>query len=87
MWRLPYLLIRVYRRLVSPLLPPACRFSPSCSEYAADALRQHGLLRGGWLAIARLSRCHPWHSGGHDPVPVADSRAGRAPTTGESLHG
>ncbi len=87
MWRLPYLLIRVYRRLVSPLLPPACRFSPSCSEYAAEALRQHGLLRGGWFAIARLSRCHPWHPGGHDPVPVADGRAGRAPTTGESLHG
>jgi uncharacterized protein len=63
------LLVRGYQRLVSPLLPPACRFYPSCSSYAADALERHGALRGGWLAVRRLLRCHPFHDGGIDPVP------------------
>lgn len=63
------LLVRVYQRLVSPLLPPSCRFHPSCSAYAAGALERHGALRGGWLAARRLLRCHPWHPGGFDPVP------------------
>ena len=62
-------LVRVYRGLVSPLLPAACRFYPSCSAYAVSALERHGALRGGWLAAKRLARCHPWHPGGIDPVP------------------
>lgn len=61
--------IRAYQRLLSPLLPRRCRFYPSCSEYAAQALLKHGLLRGGWLALRRLLRCGPWHPGGYDPVP------------------
>jgi uncharacterized protein len=63
------LLVRVYQRLVSPLLPPACRFYPSCSAYAIQALERHGALRGSLLAIRRLGRCHPFHPGGIDPVP------------------
>jgi putative membrane protein insertion efficiency factor len=62
-------LIRVYQRLVSPVLPPACRFHPSCSSYAATAIERHGALRGSWLAARRLARCHPFHPGGIDPVP------------------
>jgi putative membrane protein insertion efficiency factor len=63
------LAVRGYRWFVSPLLPPACRFSPSCSEYADQALERHGAWRGGWLAVCRVCRCGPWHPGGHDPVP------------------
>jgi uncharacterized protein len=63
------LLVRVYQRLVSPLLPPACRFYPSCSAYAVTALERHGALRGVWLTARRLVRCHPFHPGGVDPVP------------------
>lgn len=63
------LLIRAYRYLISPLLGPHCRFYPTCSCYAQTALEQHGLIRGGWLGLRRLSRCHPWHPGGVDPVP------------------
>lgn len=58
-----------YRLFVRPILPPACRFHPSCSEYAEEAVERHGAWRGGWLALARLCRCGPWHPGGHDPVP------------------
>ena len=58
-----------YRWCISPLLPMACRFHPSCSEYAGEALERHGLWRGGWLSARRLCRCGPWHPGGHDPVP------------------
>jgi putative membrane protein insertion efficiency factor len=58
-----------YKKLVSPLLPPACRFTPTCSEYARDAVLRHGLTRGLALAARRLARCHPFHAGGHDPVP------------------
>jgi putative membrane protein insertion efficiency factor len=61
--------IRAYQAAVSPLLPRACRFYPSCSEYAAEALERHGALRGSWLAARRLVRCGPWHPGGCDPVP------------------
>ena len=61
--------IRFYQRFVSPALPPMCRYTPSCSAYAVDALKQHGVLRGLWLAVCRLARCHPWHAGGYDPVP------------------
>lgn len=62
-------LVRAYQLLVSPLLPPSCRFHPSCSAYAAEALRRHGAARGSWLAAKRLARCHPFCEGGIDPVP------------------
>ena len=63
------LLIRVYQSLISPLLPPTCRFTPSCSHYGIEALQKHGLIRGSYLTINRILRCHPWSKGGHDPVP------------------
>ncbi|MBA3232573.1 MAG: membrane protein insertion efficiency factor YidD [Propionibacteriales bacterium] len=63
--------IRVYQLLVSPLLGRRCRFYPSCSAYALEALRTHGAVRGSWLAVRRLGRCHPWNLGGPDPVPTA----------------
>ena len=59
-----------YRRFVSPLLAPRCRFAPSCSEYALTALAEHGAVRGLWLAVKRIARCHPFHPGGYDPVPT-----------------
>ena len=62
------LIIRAYRLLISPLLPPSCRFTPTCSEYAMQAIEKYGALRGFYLAIRRLLRCHPFHSGGYDPV-------------------
>jgi uncharacterized protein len=62
-------LIRVYRRWLSPALPPSCRFFPSCSAYALEAVSRYGAARGGWLALKRLASCHPYHDGGHDPVP------------------
>lgn len=62
-------LIIVYRRGISPLLPRACRFTPSCSVYASEAITRHGALRGVVLTIRRLARCHPFHAGGYDPVP------------------
>jgi uncharacterized protein len=68
--RLIMLLLTGYRRFVSPLLAPRCRFYPSCSAYALEAVQVHGALRGSWLAARRLSRCHPFHAGGLDPVPA-----------------
>lgn len=62
---------RAYKRVISPLLPPACRFHPTCSEYAAEAVETHGAVRGLALAAHRLLRCHPWSAGGFDPVPPA----------------
>jgi len=61
--------VRAYRWFVSPMLPRSCRFHPSCSEYAEEALARHGALRGGWLAARRVCRCGPWSDGGFDPVP------------------
>lgn len=61
--------IRLYQRVLSPLFPPTCRFTPTCSNYAVTALERHGLFRGGWLALRRIGRCHPWNPGGYDPVP------------------
>ena len=63
-------LLAVYRKLISPVLPQACRYHPSCSQYAQDAVRIHGPLLGPWLALKRLLRCHPWAPGGPDPVPA-----------------
>ena len=62
-------LVRLYQRLVRPLLPPSCRFHPTCSDYAAEAIRRHGAARGSLLAAARVARCNPFHPGGVDPVP------------------
>jgi len=62
-------LVRGYQQFVSPLLPRACRFSPTCSEFARQALLQHGFVRGSWLAARRFFRCHPFHPGGYDPPP------------------
>ena len=66
------LLIRLYQWTVSPLLGPVCRFHPSCSHYALEAVLRFGVLRGSGLTLARLARCHPWHPGGFDPVPAAE---------------
>lgn len=63
------LLIRLYQRFISPLTPPACRFTPTCSQYGLEAIRRHGPFRGGWLTLRRLLRCHPWGGSGYDPVP------------------
>ena len=66
------ILIRLYQWTLRPLLGPACRFHPSCSEYALEAIRRFGVLRGSWLGIRRIGRCHPWNPGGYDPVPPGD---------------
>ena len=60
--------LRFYKAAVSPLLPPSCRFVPTCSEYAAEAVQRYGALRGSWMGARRLLRCHPFHPGGYDPV-------------------
>jgi len=69
MTRLMLALIRGYRYLLSPWWGNQCRFSPTCSEYAMNAIERHGAMRGTWLAMRRISKCHPWHAGGFDPVP------------------
>jgi hypothetical protein len=77
--------VRAYRYFISPLLGNHCRYTPSCSEYALEALQRHGALQGSWLSARRLSRCHPWHAGGYDPIPEAGpgsstkSRSAHAP--------
>jgi putative membrane protein insertion efficiency factor len=62
-------IVRAYQWLLSPVLPASCRYHPTCSHYACEAISRHGVLRGGWLAAARILRCHPWRTGGLDPVP------------------
>ena len=59
----------LYQRALSPLMPSSCRFYPSCSQYAIEAVERHGIMSGGCRALGRILRCHPWHSGGYDPVP------------------
>jgi len=71
--RLLVWLLRGYQLLVSPMLGPSCRFYPSCSNYAIEAVKVHGAARGGWLALSRVCRCHPWNAGGVDPVPPPSS--------------
>lgn len=66
---IPIMLVRLYQMLISPLLPASCRFTPTCSSYAIEALQKHGLLKGSYLTIRRLLRCHPWGGSGYDPVP------------------
>jgi putative membrane protein insertion efficiency factor len=73
--------LRFYQRWISPALGPRCRFAPSCSQYAVDALHEHGLLRGCWLTVRRVGRCHPWNPGGFDPVPPATAPEARSPLT------
>jgi hypothetical protein len=72
------LLIRIYQRTLSPLLGPVCRFEPSCSRYAVECLEYHGALRGSWLSVRRIARCHPFNPGGYDPPPPP--RLGPSPT-------
>jgi putative membrane protein insertion efficiency factor len=67
-------LVRLYQIVISPLLPNACRFDPTCSQYTIDALKTHGLFRGGWLGIRRILSCHPWGRSGYDPVPPKKHR-------------
>ncbi len=61
-------LIRGYRRFISPCIGPHCRYIPTCSQYALEAVTKYGALKGGWMAVKRVARCHPWHPGGYDPV-------------------
>jgi putative membrane protein insertion efficiency factor len=72
-WSLPRravaLAIRGYQRFISPLTAPSCRFTPTCSAYALTSVERYGVVRGGWLALRRIARCHPWNPGGYDPVP------------------
>jgi putative membrane protein insertion efficiency factor len=70
--------LRAYKRYISPIVPPSCRFTPTCSEYAIEAIEKHGLLQGGILAMRRLVRCGPWSSAVYDPVPSAELRTRKA---------
>ena len=63
------LLLRGYQRLISPMFPPSCRFTPSCSQYSYEAIAKHGIVKGLWLSIKRVGRCNPWNPGGYDPIP------------------
>lgn len=67
--KIPIGLIKFYQKVISPMLGPTCRFHPSCSYYAIEAITKYGFIKGSWLSIRRISKCHPLHSGGYDPVP------------------
>lgn len=77
-------LIQLYRNMISPLRLPTCRFMPTCSQYAVDALSEYGLLRGGGMALARLAKCGPWHRGGWDPIPERRSQSRTDPSEPET---
>jgi putative membrane protein insertion efficiency factor len=77
--RLLLALLAAYRKFLSPMLGPRCRFTPSCSQYAVTAIQTHGAARGSWLAVKRVGRCHPFHPGGDDPVPPPASGRGALP--------
>jgi putative membrane protein insertion efficiency factor len=77
--RLVLTVLRWYRIAISPVRPPSCRYTPTCSAYAVEAIERFGLGRGTWLALRRLLRCHPFHAGGHDPVPALVSPGGAQP--------
>ena len=67
---IPFILvIKIYQVLLSPLFPPSCRFIPTCSQYSVEALKKYGILKGGWLSVKRILKCHPWGGSGYDPVP------------------
>ena len=78
-------LIELYRNMVSPMRLPSCRFSPTCSQYAVEALTEYGLFRGCWLTTVRLAKCGPWHHGGWDPIPERRSAATAAQSRSDSL--
>jgi putative membrane protein insertion efficiency factor len=75
-------LIRFYQVAISPWTPAACRYHPTCSQYALEAVRRHGGLRGGWMAVRRIGRCHPWGGSGYDPVPPVTGGSGPSPQSG-----
>ena len=76
--------VRAYQWTLSPILPASCRYLPTCSHYAVEAVHRHGALRGGWLTVTRIARCHPWGGSGYDPVP--ERRGSAAPGCGASVH-
>lgn len=80
-------LFRGYQLFISPLLPPSCRYTPTCSQYAIEAVSRHGALRGGWLALKRIGSCHPWGGCGHDPVPDLPTKSATPPTETTSENG
>lgn len=69
MTRILLFLVKTYQYLISPMFAPSCRYTPTCSEYAVQALKKYGALKGFWLSMKRVGRCHPWHDGGYDPLP------------------
>lgn len=80
------LLVKGYRLIFSPYVGRSCRFAPTCSQYALDALNEYGALKGSWLALRRIGRCHPWHAGGYDPVPTKTDAPQNHCCTDEACH-
>jgi hypothetical protein len=78
-------LVRFYRAAISPFTPPSCRYTPTCSAYALEALERHGAARGGWLALRRILRCHPWGGHGYDPVPEPHAHGHVVPSAGGAI--
>ena len=80
------LLVKGYRLIFSPYVGRSCRFAPTCSQYALDALHEYGALKGSWLALRRIGRCHPWHAGGYDPLPTKTDASQNHCCTDEACH-